>query len=263
MRSSEWVPFLYFLYLAVACWLRPIRMSRRLLVTGVSLAVATTIVAVASVAPTTLRAWAPLVYVSFGYYVTGWLFVKPSAALEAWLLDWDHRLLGDPTRRFAHWPGWLVGYLDFVYVCLFLLLPGGFAALLMAGHVTRGNHYWTMVLAADLGAFAPLSVFQTRPPWVVEAPAVLAGGWVRHLSKFMVRNTTICVNTFPSGHVAVSFAIAFAVMGSMPVTGSLLLALAVTVSVACVVGRYHYILDVVTGAVLAAAVWIVVTCFGI
>ena len=81
----------------------------------------------------------PFVYVSFGYYVTGWLFVKPSEALEAWLLDWDHRLLGDPTTRFAHWPGWLVAYLDIVYMCLFLLLPAGFAALVAGGTRDAGQ----------------------------------------------------------------------------------------------------------------------------
>jgi membrane-associated phospholipid phosphatase len=263
VRSSEWVAFLYFSYLAVVCWLRPLSSSRRLSVTGLSLLLAATIFTTASVAPMRVRDWMPCVYVSFGYYVTGWLFVTPSKSLEAWLLEWDHRLLGDPTTRFAHWPGWLVGCLDLVYMCLFLLLPAGFAALVLAGYEAQGNRYWTMVLAADLGAFAPLSVFQTRPPWALEAPAVLAGGWVRRLSKYMVRNTTIGVNTFPSGHVAVSLAIAFAVMGSMPVTGGVLLALALAVSVACVVGRYHYTIDVFAGAALALAVWGAVEVFGI
>src|SRR5262249_56769551 len=121
---------------------------------------------------------------------------------EAWLVAWDRRLLGDPTRRFARWPGWFVAYLDIVYMCLFMLLPAGFAALSLAGHASVANHYWTMVLAADLGAFAPLSVFQTRPPWVLERPALLAGGAVRRLASRMVETATIGVNTFPSGHVA-------------------------------------------------------------
>jgi membrane-associated phospholipid phosphatase len=263
VRSSEWVAFLYFSYLAIVCWLRPLPVSRRLSVAGVSVVLAAAIFTLASFSPPGVRDWLPFVYVSFGYYVTGWLFVKPSEALEAWLMNWDHRLLGDPTTRFAHWPGWLVAYLDLVYMCLFLLLPAGFAALVMAGHAAQANHYWTMVLAADLGAFAPLSVFQTRPPWLLERPAVLAGGPVRRLSSYMVRNATICVNTFPSGHVAVSLAIALAVMGSMPATGVALLALAVSVSLACVVGRYHYVVDVVAGALLAMAVWIAVQVFGI
>ena len=119
-----------------------------------------------------------------------------------------------------------------------------------------------MVLAADLGAFAPLSVFQTRPPWALEAPPVLADR-VHRLAASMVRHATIGVNTFPSGHVAVSLAVALAVIGSMPLTGGVLLALAVSVSLACIVGRYHYVVDVFAGAVLAAGVWAAVTLFGI
>jgi membrane-associated phospholipid phosphatase len=145
----------------------------------------------------------------------------------------------------------------------FLLLPAGFAALAAAGHAVQANHYWTMVLAADLGAFAPLSVFQTRPPWKLEPPAVLADKAVRRLASRMVRHATTGVNTFPSGHVAVSLAAALAVIGSMPWTGGVLLFLAASVSLACSVGRYHYVVDVAAGAVLAAAVWAIVHLYGI
>src|SRR6185295_8488460 len=106
--------FLYFLYLAGICWLRPLSAARRLLVTAVSLASAAVIDAVAA-APPPVRDWAPLAYVSLGYYLTGRLFVAPSVALESWLLAWDRRLFGDPTTRFARWPALLVAYLDIVY----------------------------------------------------------------------------------------------------------------------------------------------------
>jgi membrane-associated phospholipid phosphatase len=263
VRSSEWVAFTYFSYLAIVCWLRPVPTRQRLSVTAVSAALAAAIVVLAPATPPYLRDWLPFVYVAFGYYVTGWVFIEPSRTLEQWLLAWDHRLFGDPTTRFASWPGWLVGFLDIVYMCLFLFLPAGLAALMLAGHGAQTNHYWTMVLLADLGAFAPLSVFQTRPPWALEPRAQLGGGPVRWLAERMVRSTTICVNTFPSGHVAVSFAIAFAVFPSMPLTGSLLLVLAVCISVACVVGRYHYAVDVVAGLALAVTVFAAVTLFGI
>jgi membrane-associated phospholipid phosphatase len=250
------------LYLAVVCWLRPVPQSRRFLVTGVSLALAAAIRIFAN-GPLLVRDWAPLLYVTVGYFLTGQLFVTPSEKLESWLMSWDHRLLGDPTRRFAHWPGWVVAYLDVVYMFCFLLLPGGFAALVAAGHSTQANHYWTMVLAADLGAFAPLSIFQTRPPWALEEPPVLADKTVRRLASHMVRHATIGVNTFPSGHVAVSLAAALAVIGQMPLTGAVLLVLAASVSLACSVGRYHYIVDVLAGAALAAGVWIAVNLYGI
>jgi membrane-associated phospholipid phosphatase len=263
VRSSERIAFLYFLYLAGVCWLRPLPAPRRLGVTGLSLAMTAAILAVASAAPSIVRDWTPLAYVSVAYYLTGYLFVKPSEALESWLLAWDHTLLGDPTRRFAHWPAWLVAYLDIVYIFCFLLLPGGMAALAATGHSVRANHYWTMVLAADLGAFAPLSVFQTRPPWSLEKPPVLQGNGTRRLANYMVRHATIGVNTFPSGHVAVSIAAALAVMSSMPLTGSVMLVLAASISLACIVGRYHYVVDVVAGAVLAGGVWAFVIFYGI
>ena len=262
MRSSEWIAFFYFLYLAIVCWLRPLPHSQRLLTAGVSLALAA-VIRLLSAAPLSIRDWAPFLYLSVAYYWTGRLFVKPSETLESWLMSWDHRLLGDPTRRFAHWPGWVVAYLDVVYMLCFLLLPGGFAALVAAGHSMQANHYWTMVLAADLGAFAPLSIFQTRPPWALEEPPVLADKTVRRLASYMVRHATIGVNTFPSGHVAVSVAAALAVISSMPLTGAVLLILAASVSLACTVGRYHYVVDVLAGAALAAGVWMAVHLSGI
>lgn len=263
MRVSEWIAFLYFLYLALVCWLRPIPQSRRLLVTSVSLALAAVIRILAFTAPLFVRDWAPMLYAGAAYYWTGRLFIKPSEKLESWLLSWDHRLLGDPTRRFAHWPGWLVAYLDIVYMFCFLLLPAGFAVLAATGRALQADHYWTMVLAADLGAFAPLSVFQTRPPWKLEEPPVLPDNAVRRLASHMVQRATIGVNTFPSGHVAVSLAAALAVMDSMPLAGGVLLILAISVSLACCIGRFHYVVDVLAGAVLAAVVWVAVNLAGI
>jgi membrane-associated phospholipid phosphatase len=262
VRSSEWVAFAYFLYLGIVCWLRPLPASRRLLVTGVSLLTAT-MLAAAPHAPPLVRDWAPLGYILVGYYLTGRLFVAPSEALESWLLAWDRRLFGDPTTRFAKWPAWIVAYLDLVYTFCFLLLPCGLAALVMTGRSALANHYWTMVLAADLGAFAPLSVFQTRPPWMLEPNADLAARSVHRVASYMVRHATIRVNTFPSGHVAVSFAVALAVIGQMPLTGGVLLLLAGSIAVACVVGRYHYAVDVVAGVLLAGVVWAVTTIGGI
>ena len=127
----------------------------------------------------------------------------------------------------------------------------------------QANHYWTMVLAADLGAFAPLSVFQTRPPWALEPPPVLADKAVRRLASSMVRHATIGVNTFPSGHVAVSLAAALAVIGSMPLTGGVLLVLAVSVSLACT--RRTLSLRRRRGRRRGArrGVWAAVTLFGI
>ena len=262
MRSSEWVALLYFIYLAVVCWLRPLPASRRLVITAVSSVLLAAIWLTAALAPSFVRDWTPFLYVSVAYYLTGFLFVAPSAALEGWLLKWDHRWFGDPTTRFARWPWWVVAYLEVVYMLCAFLLPGGFAALAIAGHSERANRYWTMVLAADMSAFAPLSVVQTRPPWAIEREPTLADSGIHRLVSYVIKSATTGANTFPSGHVAVTIAVALGVIGSLPVVGVVLLGVAASIGVACVVGRYHYAVDVLTGAVLGVVVSAVVVICG-
>ena len=237
-------------------------LARRLVITGISAVLVVIIWRVAQQAPAFARDWAPFLYVSVAYYLTGHLFVAPSLKLEAWLLAWDHRWFGDPATSFATWPAWLIVYLDVIYTLCFLLLPGGIAALTLTGHSSQANRYWTMVLAADLGAFAPLSVFQTRPPWAIEKPAVLAARGLHRFASRVVRNATTGVNTFPSGHVAVTIAVAIGVISTLPVLGVLLLLCAASIAVACVVGRYHYAVDVLAGAALGFGVCAVTAAFG-
>ena len=111
-----------------------------------------------------------------------------------------------------------------------------------------------MVIAAEFGAFAPLALVQTRPPWALEPGVRLREDGVHRLATHFVQHGTIGANTFPSGHVAGSLAVAFAVMGALPVAGAVFLVLALSIALACVVGRYHYVVDVIAGAVMALAI---------
>jgi undecaprenyl-diphosphatase len=86
---------------------------------------------------------------------------------------------------------------------------------------------------------------------------------MRRFALRMVEQFTIRANTFPSGHVAGSLAVAFAVIGAMPWTGAILFGLALTISLACIVGRYHYVIDVLAGAVLAVGIWVGVMAAGL
>ncbi len=113
--------------------------------------------------------------------------------------------------------------------------------------------------AAEFGSFASLSVIQTRPPWLVERKAVLPDRSIHRAATLMVEHLTIRVNTFPSGHVAGSLAVALAVIRVMPGAALLFLVLAASIAVACVVGRYHYVIDVIAGIGLTLAIWTVVT----
>jgi len=150
----------------------------------------------------------------------------------------------------------LVASLELIYMGCFLLIPAGLAILLYAGHAALVDRYWTLVMGAEFAAFAPLAFIPTRPPWALERKPELADPAIHRLASQMVQHLTIRVNTFPSGHAAGSLAVALAVIGAMPGPGVLLLLLAAAICVACVVGRYHYIVDIVAGAAVAAALWL-------
>jgi len=213
---------------------------------------------IAPAAPFVIRDWAPGLSLLVGYYVSGGFFVEPSSRFEGWLIGWDRRLLGDPATRFARWPRLWVAYLEVVYVGCFLLVPGGFAALVIAGESALADRYWTMVEAAEFGSFVSLTIVQARPPWLIERAAALRDRAVHRAGLRFVEDFTIRVNTFPSGHVAGSLAVAFALLAPLPWVGAIFLALAISISIACVVGRYHYVMDAIAGGVLAVAIWILV-----
>lgn len=250
---------IYFSALTLAAWLRPLPVRRRVQISVLGVLMCAAVPALANTAPV-LRNWvSPALAILAGYYLSGLFFVRPTPWFEAWLVEWDRRALGDPATRFAHWPRFFLAYLDALYVGCFLLVPAGFAVLALNGRAAEANHYWTMVIAAELGSFLPLAVLQSRPPWMIERKTVLPDRSVHHAASLLVENLTIRANTFPSGHVAGSLAVALAVIGVMPGAGLLFLALAASIALACVVGRYHFIIDVVAGVALTLLIWAVVT----
>ena len=67
----------------------------------------------------------------------------------------------------------------------------------------------------------------------------------------MLGRASIQVNTLPSGHAAGAVATALAVATVMPDAGAVFLVLALSIAMATVIGRYHYIVDSVLGIVVA------------
>ena len=257
--TAYWIAYWYFSALTVLPWTRPLTLRRRLQITTIGLTVCAAILWTAWNVRTEIRYSAPLALILIGYYLSGLFFTRPTERFESWLLAWDRRLLGDPTTRFAHWPRPWLAFLDIIYMGCFLLVPAGVVALVVSGHETLIDRYWTMVTGAELGAFLPLTIVQARPPWAIEREPALADRAIHRAASRFVRELTIGANTFPSGHAAGSLAVAFAIFGALPIVGLVFFALALCICLACVVGRYHYVMDIIAGAGLALAIWIVVS----
>jgi hypothetical protein len=81
---------------------------------------------------------------------------------------------------------------------------------------------------------------------------------LRGLNNLILDGASIQANTLPSGHVSGAMAAALGVMAVDAVTGSWLLAAAGLIAIAAVAGRYHYVIDCVTGAVVALVLWMVI-----
>jgi membrane-associated phospholipid phosphatase len=262
VRVCETLSLAFFTYLAAAAWIRPLPAGRRRQVTAGSGAVAAVILGSARLGDAVVRDWAPAFYILVAYFLSGRTFVDPMPRVEAWLLDWDRRVIGDPITRFASWPRALVFFLDAIYVLCVLLVPGGFAILAAAGRSDLADYYWTIVAAAEMGSFAPLPFLRTRPPWALERPALPQPSGER-ISQTFLQQATTGANTLPSGHAAGSLAVALSVASVFPSTGAALVALALAIAFATIVARAHYVVDVIAGIVLAVASWAVVSASGV
>ena len=267
MRISEWVAFLYFVYLLLVAAIKA-PWPRRTRAIAASVAASAAAVAPNLVFPDTLttsylRDWLPAIYLTIGYWLSGWYFVRPMEDVEAKFLAWDWLVLGrDGGAWLVHaQPRLVVETLELAYVGCFLFVPSGMLILAVAGHRAAADRFWTLVLLSELGSFGVLPWIQTRPPRVLETAIAIERRplILRHVNRFMVKNTSIGVNTFPSGHVAGALATAIAVSEVMPALAPALLVIALTIAAASVLGRYHYFVDAVAGAAFGLLAWTLVS----
>ena len=77
---------------------------------------------------------------------------------------------------------------------------------------------------------------------------------VSRANVFVLGRVSHHLNTFPSGHVAVSVAAAISAGTIWPLAGGVLGIIAVGVAVGAASGRYHYIVDVLLGLAIGVLV---------
>jgi len=268
MRIAERIALAYFVYLLIAIAVSPIHPWRRAALGAVVLGLLAVVFA-ASALPDSggwrlVRDWAPGVYVLAGYRLPGWLVTVPNEALEQRLLSIDRWLLSLPIPRDAI-PGTLRAYLELTYLFCYPLVPVSLALVyfpavdtLRAGVADR---FWSVVLLAVYPCYGLLPWVQTRPPraLAVGPPPLSDISAIRRLNLRVLHRASVGVNTFPSGHVAATTAAALAVSEWWPAAGLLVGVLAASIAWAAVLGRYHYLLDVVLGAACAIAAWLSLT----
>jgi membrane-associated phospholipid phosphatase len=267
----EWLVLVYFLYLAIVAFVQPAMRRRRVQVCAVAVAVSMLVLSAPHFVKTSVfadvRSILPVGYIGIGYWLSGRFFLQP-------MRKWEHRLAAgnrwlSPRLDLNTWVRrthrFCLEWLEFVYSTTFLLVPAGYATLLLLGDSSLIKYYWTLVISAEFIPFAMLPWIQTRPPWAIQPPGVIDARrvYLRQFSMAMVRHASIRANTFPSGHAAASLAIGLAVARGSSRIGVLFLGLALSSAFACIIGGYHYILDVAAGIALTLVLWAILAVFRI
>lgn len=202
----------------------------------------------------------PSLVLLIGYWLSGLLFVRPDAGIERRLQSVDERILtrSGLLARYRLGSRLVIEYFELSYLLVYLAVPAGAATLAIAGHAEQIGRFWTVVLLAEFACYGMLPWIQTRPPRVLEAPAGSRGP-IGMLNQRIVDRASIRANTVPSGHAAGAIATALAVASAMPVAGAVFLVISISIAIATVLGRYHYIVDTVLGAIVALVAWTLVS----
>lgn len=246
-----WVAVAYAATLALAAVTQPIK--RRNVALPATVAYGLAAVALGSLGELLWVALAaPGALLLSGYWLSGFFFRDPQPWLERWLLRIDRSLGAE--RWMARLPRPVQECLEVCYAADYVVVGGGaiYAATYGVREVTA---YWALVLAAELASYAPLPWLRSRPPRSVEEPGSAEGPYLRRLNTLILDNASVQANTLPSGHVSGAVAAALGVWTFDPVTGAGLMVMAGLIAVAAVAGRYHYVVDCVAGAIVAAALF--------
>jgi membrane-associated phospholipid phosphatase len=273
MRTSEWIQVGFALILAVAAWgqglrAHPLPLRRRWTITWLGL--------IPLLAVSLARASAhflPTMYVSVQrdfltvalflvpYWQTGQFFQKPNHKLEQRLLAFDRWLMPNIGQTSGTARTGLGLALEVGYLFCYPMVPLALGVFYLIGERDHVGSFWLVVLIATYLCYAFTPFVPAYPPRDLggRQPAPAQVGKVRVFNRWILKHGSIHAISFPSAHVASSFAVALVLFRFSPLFGGIFLFLAVWISLGALVGRYHYALDVILGAVTAMIVFL--ACF--
>jgi membrane-associated phospholipid phosphatase len=270
MRTSEWIQVGFAIILAIAAWVqplfgRPLPVRKRWNVTLFAL-VPCVLVALAiasarllpAVYVSILRDWLTVALFLVPYWQTGEFFQGPDHRIEERLMTFDRWLMPKAARTSGTARTGVGMILEVAYLFCYPLVPLGLLALYLTGQ--RGNvaGFWLVVLIATYLCYVITPFVPAYPPRDL-APAKSApaqAGKLRIFNRWILKHGSIHAISFPSAHVASTFAVSLVLLHYAPWVGAGFLVISIGIALGAVIGRYHYALDVLSGAATAIAVFL-------
>lgn len=250
MRPYEGIAFVYFAALAIAALL-PRRGRAGWSVAAASSTMAMLVAAITQFPGDGLRIWMPHVYLVAAYWLPAVLapVVPHPTRFERWLRQTEERFGA------GGWvlPKTLLHAVELAYLFCYPLVPASLIVVAVLGTSADVTRFWLAVLTAGCACYASLPWLVSRPPRLAAPGETLVPRGVAAINARVLGRVSHKLNTFPSGHVAVSLAAAACVVPVSGVAGALAGAIAIAVAVGAVTGRYHYTVDVLLGVGVATA----------
>ena len=248
MLAFEWLSFVYMAVfgLLAAVTTRARRRGAAFMLSAVGAA----LVLVAAHMPDAVRLVLPNIYLILGYWIPALLITADPLSTEAspfeqWLSRSDERW----RRICPPVPSLLLMPVETAYLACYPIVPVSMSLVWARGGAAAIPRFWLTVLIAGFACYASLPWLVSRPP---KRLASHGGDAVKRLNAFVLSRVSHKWTTFPSGHAAVAWAAAFAVVRAWPAAGIALGIVAAGVSVGAASGRYHYVIDVLLGLLVAA-----------
>jgi len=265
LLNVEWLALGYLAYVTTVAWVWTRPRRQRLILTMAAAADAIFIIGLAAVPSRGVeiaREWLPGLQVLIGYWLSGLLFERPMLGVERWLVrsdEWIGARLGG-RAAYDRTPKALLELVEFAYMTVSPMLPIGLAVVWIFASPRDADRYWTIVTAAEVGCYGMLPWIQTRPPFAITSMDFVEARKIkcRRLTRSVMGKVSIYVNTLPSGHAAGSFAVALAVWEQVPAAGPVFVTWSALIIIGSVLGRNHYVVDAVTGVMVAVAAWVIV-----
>jgi hypothetical protein len=246
MFAFEWLALVYAASAGIVALVR--RGPRSHAAVMVAAATVMLILVAESAAPL-VRWLAPNLYLIAGYWLPALLVPssRDAAAVtrfERWLADSDERV----RPRLPSVPRPVRAASEIAYLACYPLVPLSAALAWYGGGVESLPRFWLAVLLSGFACYVSLPWLTSRPPVRIAGHVAAVG----RLNALVLARVSHRWTTFPSGHVAVSCAAAIALLSVWPAAGAIVAVVALGVTIGAAAGRYHYVIDVVLGPLVAA-----------
>jgi len=273
IRGSEWVIFLFLACSGAEATLAPLNplVTERIIFFNLLISLTYLLLvhlesSYRSIALSVTRDWLPLAALLFAYQEMGW-FAHPLSAhtLETVWVRWDRAFLhGGGSEAIEIFGPVLPSILEISYTMVYAVAAFSLMALYLYRRRARVERLLFPLTIAVLLCYAQFPFWPSEPPRAVFAGQDLPGvdSVFRHFNLWMLSKAGIHTSVFPSAHVAAAFACAFAMRKALPEhkwVSRFLLAMAFSIALATVYGRYHYLADAAAGFAMALAAFLAET----